>query len=115
MKIRNLEDYLKNNIYRKILKDLIKWEIFRFGINQEEFVFDLGKGKIKKDNKDVVLMINNGLMCNHTLKNLLDFKSSGDEESDGYYLARFFVEAGIEIPREVFVGIFSKFHSTSED
>ena len=46
-------------------------------------------------------------MCTLTLRNLLDFKPE-NEETDGYRLARAFVEAGIKVPQEIFVGLFDK-------
>lgn len=59
-------------------------------------------------------LINNGYMCNLTLKNLFGFKAEDDEETDGYRLARAFVEAGIKVPQEIFVGIFGKLYKTTE-
>lgn len=113
IKINALEDYISNNEKNKIINDLIEWELFRFDINKEEFLIDLNNKKIQKNKKNVVLLINDGFMCNLTLKNLLDFKTEGDEQTDGYRLARAFVEAGIKVPQEVFVGIFSKLTKTT--
>lgn len=111
IKINALEDYISNNEKNKIINDLIEWELFRFDINKEEFLIDLNNKKIQKNKKNVVLLINDGFMCNLTLKNLLDFKTEGDEQTDGYRLARAFVEAGIKVPQEVFVGICQKLFS----
>ena len=110
IKINAIEDYISNNEKNKIINDLIEWELFRFDIDKEEFLIDLNNKKIQKNKKNVVLLINDGFMCNLTLKNLLDFKTEGDEQTDGYRLARAFVEAGIKVPQEVFVGIFSKLY-----
>jgi hypothetical protein len=56
----------------------------------------------------ISIAINNGFMCRYTLIGLLDFKPSGDEEHDGYMLARAFVEAGINVPHDIFVILFEK-------
>ncbi len=113
IKNKNLEEYVNNNGKNKIINDLVEWELFEFGISKDEFSIDLNNMKIQKKKKNVALLINDGFMCNLTLKNLLVFKP-GDESSDGYRLARAFVEAGIRVPQEVFVGIFNKLYKTTE-
>ena len=60
------------------------------------------------------MFINDGFMCNLTLKNLLEFKAEGDEQNDGYRLARAFVEAGIKVPQDVFVSVFGKIYKTTQ-
>ncbi len=109
LNIENAEAYLQDNDFKKIINGLAEWEILRHGVNKEEFAIDLNSIKIKKSNKDVALHINEGFLCGHTLKNLIEFKAV-DEQSDGYRLARAFVEAGIKVPQEVFVGLFGKVH-----
>ena len=110
LKIQDIQDYVNNNNKNKIISDLIEWELFKFGIDKEEFSIDLNNAKIQKNRKRVALFINEGFMCGLTLKNLLNFELEGDEQNDGYRLARTFVEAGIKVPQEVFVGIFSKLY-----
>lgn len=102
-KIDNLELYLKNNSNNKnkIFRDLIEWELFRHNINKEEFAIDLNNRKIKRSNKEISLKMNDGFLNSFTLARLFDLKSG-----DSYYLAKCFVEAGIEVPKEVFVGVF---------
>lgn len=108
--IENAEYYLQNNDFRKIINDLAEWEMFRHGISKDEFLIDLANAKIEKNRRNVALQINDGFMCSLTLKNLLEFKAEGDEENDGYRLARAFVEAGIKVPQEIFIGLFSKLY-----
>ena len=112
LKIDNIDDYIKNNEKNKIIKDLVEWELSKHNIDKEEFSIDLNNVQIQKNKRDVALLINDGFMCNFTLKNLLEFKSEDDEQIDGYRLARAFVEAGIKVPQEVFVDVFGKIHKT---
>ena len=49
----------------------------------------------------VSLRMNEGFLNSYTLNRLLNLK-----HGDSYYLAKCIVEAGIEIPKEVFVGVF---------
>lgn len=107
-KFKNIEDvqeYVKSNDKNKIINDLVEWELFKFGIKEN---FLVSNANVQKGKKNVAFFINDGFMCNHTLKNIIEFKSEGDEQSDGYRLARAFVEAGIKVPQEVFIGLYQK-------
>ena len=106
-KIENIQNYTESNDKNRIIRDLIEWELFRFGVNRQEILIDLSSIMVQKSKKDIVLLINDGFLCSLTLKNLLDFKPS-DEQTDGYRLARCFVEAGIKVPQEIFIGLFQK-------
>lgn len=108
LKTTSVEDYINNNSKNKIINDLIEWEFFKHDISKQEFSLDLNNMKIQKYKKNIAISINEGFMCNVTLKNLLEFKPEGDEETDGYRFARAFVEAGVKIPQEVFIGLFGK-------
>jgi len=101
--INNLEQYIKNNEKNKIIKDLIEWELFKHGVTKKEFTIDYSNKKILKNNKEVSLKINEGFLNSYTLGRLFNLKAG-----NSYYLAKCFVEAGIEIPKEVFVGVFGK-------
>tara|TARA_Y100000310_G_C20504528_1_gene725748 strand:- start:513 stop:1007 length:495 start_codon:yes stop_codon:yes gene_type:complete len=104
-KIDNLEEYLKKNSRYKIFKDLVEWELFRHNVNKEEFTIDYSKRKVinKNTNKEVSLRMNEGFLNGFTLNRVLNLNSG-----KSYYLAKCFVEAGIQIPEEVFVGVFGK-------
>lgn len=112
LKIENIQNYIENNDKNKIINDLVEWELFKFNINKQEFSIDLSTIKIQKKKKNVALLINDGFMCELTLKSLLKFKPEGDEQTDGYRFARVFVEAGIKVPQEIFVGLFNKLFRT---
>ena len=78
--------------------------MFRHNINNNEFSIDFNNKKIinkNNNNKEISLRMNEGFLNSFTLARLFNLKSG-----DSYYLAKCFVEAGIEIPQEVFVGVF---------
>ena len=102
-KINDLEQYLKNNNKQKIFKDLVEWELSRHSINKEEFTIDFNNKKIMRGNKEISLRMNEGFLNSFTLERLFNLRSG-----ESYYLAKCFVEAGIDIPKEVFVGVFGK-------
>ena len=113
-KIDNLENYINENNAKTIIRDLIHWELHKFGIETGIFLVDLESYKVKKNKREVVFAINEGFMCGPTLRNLLEFKPTDDEQADGFRLARAFVEAGIKIPQEIFIGLFGKFYIKQE-
>ena len=100
-KISNIEEYLRNTPREKVFKDLVEWEIFRHNIDKKQFTIDLNYKTVLKEKKEISLKMNEGFLNTFTLGRLFSLRSG-----DSYYLAKCFVEAGIEIPREVFVGVF---------
>ena len=105
--IGNIEEYIKNNEKNDIIKDLVELELFKHKIGKE-FLINFDDKKVLKGNKEVSLAINEGFLNSYTLARLLDFKFEHDAEKAGLDFAKYFVEAGIEVPKEVFVGIFGK-------
>ena len=114
VKAENAEKYVNENDANKIIKDLIEWEVFKFGVDRQKFSVDLTSKKIQIRNKNTVLLINDGFMCNLTLKKLLELESENNEENGGYRLAKSFVEAGIKVPQEIFVGLFEKLYNKNK-
>ena len=104
--IDNIGDYIKNNEKNSIINDLIQWELFRHNIG-DEFDIDTLKGKVLKKDKEISLAMNEGFLNSYTLARLFNFKFDQDEQ-EGYKFAQAFVEAGIDVPKDVFVGIFGK-------
>jgi hypothetical protein len=102
-KINDLGSYLKKNSRYKVFKDLVEWELFRHNIDKKEFTIDFSNKKIinKNSNKLVSLRMNEGFLNSFTLSRIFNLKGG-----DSYYLAKCFVEAGIEVPEDVFVGLF---------
>jgi len=100
--INDGQQYLVDNSYDKIIKDLIRWELYRHNIDSNEYKIDFGNKKVKQNSKLISIKINEGFLNNYTLRRLFNPK-----KDNSLYLAKCFVEAGIEVPKEVFVGLFS--------
>jgi len=64
--------------------------------------------KKRSNNKDVVIALNKGYLCSYTVDRILKFRKTKDINKDGYKLAKYFLEAGIEISRENFVGFYQQ-------
>ena len=106
---------------KNITKALVKWELLRHGfeenkcliprrtvIAKDNIIINLRKLSIQSKGRDVVLRLNEGFMCSHSLKHLLRFKSYGEEDEVGLELATAYAEAGIMIPKELFIEIYQK-------
>ena len=108
LKMPDYVDYIKNNDKNAVINDLIEWEFFRHDVKKDEFSIDLKSGIIQKNRRKVVFLFNEGFMCKNTLDNLIGFKMGVENENDAYRFAKAFVDAGIKVPQEVFVGLFEK-------
>ena len=119
MKFSKLEGKRVTN--REILTALVEWELHKHGFVKEEIKRLLKRGNrvtwkkkdivanaktfsIKKGKKEVALAFNDGFLSKSTLQRILRFTMSSQE--DAYKYAKYFVEAGIQIPQEVFVHMF---------
>jgi hypothetical protein len=113
----NIDDtnyYLNNKTKEDIIIDLIKLELYNHGFKdksnswqKENITFDLKNRKAYNNkNKSIALAFNEGFLTDHAIKKILNFRAEVQE--DGYDLAKLFVEAGIAVPKEIFVGYFRK-------
>jgi hypothetical protein len=113
-KIGDIGSYVNDKSIQNIIFDLVEWEIYRHSPSNGGFAVDIEAMKVRKKNKDVVLLMNGGFMSGLTLANLLKFRKES-EEQDANRLARAFVEAGIKIPEEIFIGLFTKLYKQQEE
>ena len=100
------EDYLGDKSRDTILKDLVKFELVRHDADGKIIKFDSDKFTLTSANRGIVLKINQGFLCSHTIQALKDFDARGDEEDVGIALAKAFVNAGIAVPKDIFIGYF---------
>ncbi|MBI2541813.1 hypothetical protein HYV80_03840 [Candidatus Woesearchaeota archaeon] len=112
VKAGDARNYIESN--SKVFHELIEWELFKNGIDKKEFLIDMNNKKVQKNGRNVALMVNEGFLCSATLKNLLEFKPEADGPNEGYRFARVFIEAGIKVPHDVFIGLFGKMYKQAE-
>ncbi len=105
LKVDDVDRYIGKG-KNEIVRNLIEWELYRQDI--KGFNVDFRGMKVTKEDKEISLRINEGFLNSYTLRKLLRFRFTGEEREDGLRLAKGFVEAGLVVPKEVFVGIFSK-------
>ncbi len=107
LNLTDLENYMNSKETSNIIRDLVSWEIKKHAIEGKGFNINLETLELKKGAKNIVFMINEGYLCNITLNKLLEFKPN-DDKNDGYNFAKSFIEAGINIPQDVFIKLFEK-------
>lgn len=117
-----LEHYLAVTEPKKILLDIVRWELSNHGFKADEknnrlwrdnkdkrYLFDEKKLAVINVNKsDVALGFNDGLLNTFKLRRLLKLNYTGEEQEVGYKLAKDCVELGLKVPKEVFIGLFEK-------
>lgn len=118
--IEHINQYIKSKERDEIFSDLIKWELKRHDFKEVRNVFrkddlyvNIRLKQVMKDKQNIVLSINEGYLCGHTMSRLFKFKAYSIDDS--LKLAKYIVEAGIKIPEEIFIGIFSKYNIALEN
>lgn len=114
--VEDAKEYVENKDHIELVNDVLKWELSNHGFKEEKGVwknkdcFMNIKEKRVYNNKgnDIALAFNEGLFCTHNIRKIYNFKPTVSDEVTGYKLAKAFVEAGLKVPKEVFVGVFEK-------
>ncbi len=114
------EKYVRENSVKDLIIDLVKFELYKHGfddvgnfVSNGDIFLDLTNNNISFVDKciskeGIVLGINEGFLCKETINGLINFYAEGTEEELGYKYAKAFVEAGITVPKEIFIGLFGK-------
>jgi len=113
---KSLEEYIKERSSQQLIDDLVVWELLKHGFRSNKGTFTKDeisvrprkKRGISHNKQNLVLVLNEGHLCNHTLRKLRNFNEQGTEEEVGKKLAQAFVDAGIKIPPEIFIEMFQK-------
>ena len=118
-KAQDIENYVKITDVNQILNDIITVDLLNHNLKRnrntfsdKEFYVDISNLKVyNKKLVPCVVKINNGYLCDYTLKRLFNIKPSNtDEVQFGKELARAVIEAGIGIEKELFVLVFDKLY-----
>ena len=117
-KSKEVEDSFNGHSKEEILLNLVipelKVRLFKEKkdqwINKNLFFdtkqFTLKKTTKTKTSKDAILKLNEGYLCSFTLERILKFEKSQDVKKDAQILAKYFLEAGLQINQELFVSFY---------
>lgn len=118
LKEKDFVNYLDTKSFQEIAMDLPRWELYKLGFNKkgdtyktENATLELKDNHLSSRGKDVVIALNDGFLCGENMRRIKSFNVKGDEEDVGIKLAEAFVEAGIGVPKDVFVKLFEKYMS----
>lgn len=115
----------KTTSYQNILAALFAWTLCQHGfvkdpLLQKKWILQHGKMscdpekfKLISGTREATIKLNEGYMNSFTLKELLyiDLSKKVDEQRDAATrLAKAFVDAGIEVPQDIFIEIFQKLY-----
>ncbi|MEK6922052.1 MAG: hypothetical protein AABX82_09235 [Nanoarchaeota archaeon] len=114
---------LENAGLKAIIQALMEWTLWQHSFIKDpliqkkwllengKIVGDPEKLKITSGKKEVTLKINDGYMNSFTLKELLNIqikKKTEEQRQAATSLAKAFVDAGIQVPQDIFIEVFQK-------
>lgn len=119
-----LEEFFDKNEPRKILNEIIAYDLKKFGFKDyfgkkgskkdslilDDCVVDLNNLKVTslKDENPCVISLNGDFLCDYTIRKIYNFLEFGNELDIAKKLAKTFISAGIPIDDQIFVMFFKK-------
>lgn len=110
-KVADIEFDCKADAPEDLIRAVVEWELRKHGFKQnnmiwqkEECFVDLKNKKVYGKRGVVAIGMNQGLLADYTLRRLFHYTRI----KNGYDYAKKFVEAGLDVPKEVFVEIYGK-------
>ena len=109
--ISDLNKVKKENLFHFILKnELLNHEFKDEGnwlfTHEKGFKVNLKTKSVFNKNKKICLGVNQGYLCNYTLKKLISFKLKTKEDSKN--LIKIMIEVGFNPDKDLFIEIFNK-------
>lgn len=110
-RIGNNEKELPNG-FRKAMIAAASQELQNHGFIDEKkgkVTVDFERGTIAQAGKKIVLGMNEGYLCDHTLAQLLSYTPEENPSENANKLANLAVEAGLKLTNEQFTHLFEQF------
>jgi hypothetical protein len=105
LKLDSVGDYIRKNDYREAIKALVRLELHNHDIDEKTIV-DFEKFLVKEKERNVVVMMNEGFLCGHSLKRALEYDA--EQDYTGFLLADLITALGIKVEKDAFVALFEK-------
>ena len=106
----NGKKFSSNNIVQNlILSELSKcgFESVKGVYMNGNVIFNPKKNSVMKGKKDAVVRLNEGHLSSFTVRRIINFKKSNDLNKDANLLAKYFLEAGLNVSQEEFIKYYS--------
>lgn len=104
----DVEKFVLAHSYPEIVQKMVDLEF-----SNHEFgaaTVDFSESKVKVRDKPVVVALNEGFLCDETLKKALEY--TGEDDYSGFQLADLLTGMGILVEKDVFVEVFQKMRGT---
>lgn len=115
LEYKNIDFFIENNDLKEIVRKLVEVELLCHGFERDgklylkdDLTADIINLDFLKKGKNVVYSMNEGIMCGKSVEKLIGFEIREGEQQTGIALAESFVNAGINVDKDVFVKIFQK-------
>lgn len=118
--IINKEEYIQETRYDQIIKDLLKNELIQTGFQniksslflKDDYMIDLSTFTFQTiSKKQFVIKINDGFLCKHTIKSLINLKFENKTQKECIKLfTNKLISTGINIDKELFILLFKKIY-----
>lgn len=102
------ENYISNTPFRQVIRDLIRYEVEMHRLPAGVEVTK--SGSVKRGTKNILLAMNEGYLCRHTARRLLNAKPV-DEDRRGEYLAEMITRAGLNVEKQMFILLYRKLYN----
>ena len=101
---------LQPAIMEAVAQELVNHGFVRDGslLKQENITVNLDDKTVRQNSKKVVLGMNEGYLCDHTLQQLLTFAPEERPDESAKKLASLVLEAGLKLSNEQFVHLFEQ-------
>ncbi|VVB81301.1 Uncharacterised protein [uncultured archaeon] len=101
---------LQEAILEAAAQELVNHGFAREGtiLKQEDITVDLQEKTVRQKGKKIVLGMNEGYLCDHTLQQLLTFTPEERPDESAKKLASLALEAGLKLSNEQFVHLFEQ-------
>ncbi len=111
--IPDIGKHIRSSDFKSITADLIKRELHNHDVKEGDFAINFDEVRVKdRRGKDVTIATNEGFLCSHTLRQLLEYDA--EKDYSGYLLADLITAAGIAPEQDVFIELYGKFRAKHE-
>ncbi|MBW2975030.1 hypothetical protein KY366_04905 [Candidatus Woesearchaeota archaeon] len=120
--VKDVKGYFDAHKVSKVIRDLVRVELMNYGFAENGDFYSNGDLVVYVSDKDffirnlkeekerkIVIVMNEGFLCRETFSRLVNFKGKGDEKEIGLSLGNALLEAGLKVPKEVFVEMVERF------
>ena len=105
---KQIKDYILELVKKELISHGFKEDKETF--TNQEISIKLDDLSFKKGSKEIVLLLNEGFLCNKTVDDLINFKimPEENEQNVAIRLAKTILESGLKTSHEEFVSLYEK-------